>query len=160
MDVFRHRLVLSIVGDIGRPSWNHLLLQAAQEEPTLRNAVIAFTVLCKAHDEAKKEMAVWDPQAADVSTEVRLAIRHYGRCIQNMKHTAGNEDGRSMNVVLLCTMVCICFELLMNSPEMALCHLEHSLRILSSNNGAGMSSLLQQKPVRSGRMYRCTDLRS
>lgn len=142
MDVFRHRLVHCIVGDVGRPCWKNLLLQATHEEPALCNAVVAFTALCKAHDEAKKEMAVWEPQAADVSPDVRVAIRHYGRRIHNMEHVAGNEDGQSINMVLLCAIVCICFELLMNNPEMALCHLEHSLRILSNNSGAGMSSQL------------------
>lgn len=122
--------------DLGQPSWKRLTLQASHEEPAFCNAIIAFGALCRTHEEARKTMAVWDPKAVDISADVRLAVRNYGACIQNMRHVVGENYGRSINVVLLCAIVCICFELLMDSPDMALCHLEHSLRILNSNTDA------------------------
>ncbi|EFY91558.1 C6 finger domain protein [Metarhizium acridum CQMa 102] len=114
MEAFRRRLVYCILEDVSRPSWKGLMLQAAHEEPALLKAVIAFSVLCDAFDEAKQTMTVWDPKATE-----------------NM---VPNGDEPSINVVLLCTIVCICFELIMNSSEIALCHLDHSLRVLNSNS--------------------------
>ncbi|KAH0596549.1 hypothetical protein MHUMG1_05667 [Metarhizium humberi] len=133
MEAFRHRLVYCIMEDVGRPSLKGLMLQAAYEEPALLKAVIAFSVLCDAYDEAKRAMTVWDPKATEVSEDVQLAILNYRACIHKMRNVIPNGDGRSINVILLCTIVCICFELLMRNPEMALCHLDHSLQILNSN---------------------------
>ena len=75
------------------------------------------------------------------SAEVRLAMRHYGRCIREMQRMmeigSGSGDERSVNVALLCTVICICFELCMDEPLAALSHLEHGLNIIASNHAAG-----------------------
>jgi hypothetical protein len=126
MDAFRDGLVRCIVGDVVGSSWKNLMLQAVNEEPALCNAIVAFSALCNGHDVAARAMTAWDPLAVQVSPDVRLAVRNYA-CPSKMHHV------RSVNAVLLCSVVCLCFELLMNSPDIALRHLEHCLCLLSRN---------------------------
>lgn len=140
LDLFQRELVSCIVGS--RSAWRRLVLQAVFEEPALGHAAVAFSALQKAtaaspSDEGIKRFELVSPSLS--SDEVRLALRHYERCIQEMQRVvgSGSRDSRCVNIVLLCTVICIGFELCMHEPLVALSHLEHGLNIASSNHSYG-----------------------
>ncbi|OAQ97382.1 hypothetical protein LLEC1_07705 [Akanthomyces lecanii] len=118
LDLFRHELVYSIVGHVGTPSWKRLILQAVHEEVALCHAVVAFTALST---------------SAGASRENEFALRHYGKALEAMRHVFHHNDRRSINTALLCTLLCICFELRIKEPGTALTHLNHGLQVVNSN---------------------------
>ncbi|UNI18401.1 hypothetical protein JDV02_004672 [Purpureocillium takamizusanense] len=137
LDLFRRELVACIVG--GRSAWRRLVLQAVQEEPALGHAAVAFSALQRARAASSSGEGIEGPACASPSLssgEVRLAMRHYDRCIREMQRVVGrgSGDSRSVNVALLCTVMCIGFELCMHEPLIALSHLEHGLNIAISNH--------------------------
>ncbi|KND89506.1 Transcriptional regulatory protein moc3, partial [Tolypocladium ophioglossoides CBS 100239] len=139
LDLFCHELVVCVVGG-GRATWRRLVLQAAHEEPALCHAAIAFSALQRART-ATGTRSCGDGDAVQGLAAAgmrRLALRHYGRCIQEMQRMAARarDDGRCVNVALLCAVVCICFELRMDEPVAALSHLEHGLSIIRANHAS------------------------
>ncbi|KAM3471039.1 hypothetical protein MY5147_006051 [Beauveria neobassiana] len=149
LDLFRHELVYSIVGHVGTPSWKRLILQAVHEEVALCHAVVAFTALSTSavHGDAGSDngagaggchrtTASVGAQAAPAngaSRENEFALRHYGKALEAMRHVFRHNDKRSINTALLCTLLCICFELRIKDPATALTHLEHGLQVVTSN---------------------------
>ncbi|PWI71829.1 C6 finger domain protein [Purpureocillium lilacinum] len=104
LDLFQRELVSCIVGS--RSAWRRLVLQAVFEEPALGHAAVAFSALQKAtaaspSDEGIKRFERVSPSLS--SDEVRLALRHYERCIQEMQRVvgSGSRDSRCVNIVLL-----------------------------------------------------------
>lgn len=65
--------------------------------------------------------------------ENEFALRHYGKALEAMRHVFHHNDKRSINTALLCTLLCICFELRIKEPGTALTHLEHGLQVVNSN---------------------------
>ncbi|EGX96017.1 C6 finger domain protein, putative [Cordyceps militaris CM01] len=147
LDLFRHELVYSIVGHVGTPSWKRLILQAVHEEVALCHAVVAFTALSTSaagsllpgdggSDSGGQGVAVsgaQSPLSHHASRENEFALRHYGKALEAMRHVFRHNDKRSINTALLCTLLCICFELRIKEPATALTHLEHGLQVVSSN---------------------------
>ncbi|KAL3954279.1 hypothetical protein ACCO45_012235 [Purpureocillium lilacinum] len=91
LDLFQRELVSCIVGS--RSAWRRLVLQAVFEEPALGHAAVAFSALQKAtaaspSDEGIKRFERVSPSLS--SDEVRLALRHYERCIQEMQRVVGS----------------------------------------------------------------------
>ncbi|KAM3506241.1 hypothetical protein MY11210_007637 [Beauveria gryllotalpidicola] len=138
LDLFRHELVYSIVGHVGTPSWKRLILQAVHEEVALCHAVVAFTALSTSgvHGDAGSSDAggaggqgtasmAQSPPSSGASRENEFALRHYGKALEAMRHVFRHDDKRSINTALLCTLLCICFELRIKDPATALTHLEH-----------------------------------
>lgn len=151
LDLFRHELVYSIVGHVGTPSWKRLILQAVHEEVALCHAVVAFTALSTSaagsllpgdggSDSGGQGVAVsgaQSPLSHHASRENEFALRHYGKALEAMRHVFRHNDKRSINTALLCTLLCICFELRIKEPATALTHLEHGLQVVSSNLHTG-----------------------
>ncbi|OAA54647.1 Zn(2)-C6 fungal-type DNA-binding domain protein [Cordyceps fumosorosea ARSEF 2679] len=139
LDLFRHELVYSIVGHVGTPAWRRLILQAVHEEVALCHAVVAFTALstsgdagCDAGLATTSSVAAQSPPQ-NASRENEFALRHYGKALEAMRHVFRHDDKRSINTALLCTLLCICFELRIREPATALTHLEHGLQVVNSN---------------------------
>lgn len=160
LDLFRHELVYSIVGHVGTPSWKRLILQAVHEEVALCHAVVAFTALSTSagvHGDmaggeggggqqglvlpmASSSLAQ-SPPSNQASRENEFALRHYGKALEAMRHVFHHNDKRSINTALLCTLLCICFELRIKEPGTALTHLNHGLQVVNSNLHTGRSAV-------------------
>lgn len=141
LDLFRHELVYSIVGHVGTPSWKRLILQAVHEEVALCHAVVAFTALSTSgadFGDGGPGASTFAPSPTNTtSRENEFALRHYGKALEAMRHVFRHNDKRSINTALLCTLLCICFELRIKEPATALTHLEHGLQVVNSNLHTG-----------------------
>ncbi|KAM3494066.1 hypothetical protein MY3957_002662 [Beauveria namnaoensis] len=126
LDLFRHELVYSIVGHVGTPSWKRLILQAVHEEVALCHAVVAFTALSTSavHGDAGSE------NGAGAGGCHRDGLD--GAAVAAVQRRVPRKR-RSINTALLCTLLCICFELRIKDPATALTHLEHGLQVVTSN---------------------------
>ncbi|KAJ2966986.1 hypothetical protein NQ176_g9887 [Zarea fungicola] len=143
LDLFRHELVYSIVGHVGTPAWKRLILQAVHEEVALCHAVVAFTALSTCSgvqgdlgSDGGQGFSSTEQSPSSSSTPTReneFALRHYGKALEAMRHVFHHNDKRSINTALLCTLLCICFELRIKEPAIALTHLEHGLQVVNSN---------------------------
>lgn len=135
LDMFRHRLIYSIIGDVARPSWQQLILQAVHEEPAMHHAAIAYSALVGL--ENNPDTPINSKSAISIPRK-ELALRHYNKCIKDLQRIISRQDGTSTNTGLLCILLCICFELRIKNPFFALGHLAHCLRIIKSNTASGM----------------------
>lgn len=151
LDLFRHELVYSIVGHVGTPAWKRLILQAVHEEVALCHAVVAFTALSTCSgvqgdlgSDGGQGFSSTEQSPSSSSTPTReneFALRHYGKALEAMRHVFHHNDKRSINTALLCTLLCICFELRIKEPAIALTHLEHGLQVVNSNLHTGVYTL-------------------
>lgn len=133
LDVFRHRLIDGIVGSSARPAWKALIMQMLHQEPAFRHAVVAFGAvngLINGEETRFQSDATSLPVPAPDKT---LALRHYNSCLQGVQELVARGDEYRVNGVLLCALMCICFELRIGMPAIALRHLEHGLSIIASN---------------------------
>lgn len=137
LDLFRQRLIYSIVGYVARPAWKQLILQAMHEEAALCHAMIAFSALDCGEDDSSEKREDSKRVASRTRPSSRFALDHYGKGITALRRLISQGDSRSINVALLCALLCICFELRMADPRMCLSHLEYSLGILDSNLASG-----------------------
>ncbi|OAA58781.1 hypothetical protein ISF_06564 [Cordyceps fumosorosea ARSEF 2679] len=137
VDAFRHRLVDDLDG--GGPFATTVrkasMLRALHREPAFRHAAVAFGAACGLVDgeEWPLERTVRWPVPAPNKT---LALRHYGRCLQGIRGliaNGGGGEGGNLDDALFCALLCICFELRIGTPHLALHHLEHSLSIIQAN---------------------------
>lgn len=148
LDLFRHELIYSIVGPTGTPAWKRLILQAVHEEVALCHAVVAFSALgsnntpsmSSMDSPSASESSMSTPPPSVSSRENEFALRHYGKALEAMRHVYHYNDRRSINTALLCTLLCICFELRIREPAIALTHLEHGLQVIDSNLQSSKSS--------------------
>ncbi|KAK5996693.1 Transcriptional regulatory protein moc3 [Cladobotryum mycophilum] len=122
LGLFRSRFIYTIVGWDASPkqAWMRLILQAVHEEESLSHAIIAFSAL---NDDTRNES----------NADNRFALHHYGKCIASLRCIFDQDHSRYINVALLCSLFCICFELRMREPSLAQTHLEHSLNVLASS---------------------------
>lgn len=131
LELFRHELIYTIVGEGHSPSWKRMILQAVHEEVALCHAVVAFSALT-----SRMRSRPSSPSSSGSSPPAmdnEFALQHYGKALECMRHVVHQNDTQSINTALLCTLLCICFELRMRDPASALTHLEPALQLISGN---------------------------
>jgi hypothetical protein len=130
---FRHHLVLSVSGYVASPLWRTLILQALHEEPAVCHAAIAFSALNRMKREAQFDVP---SKPSTPGVEAGLPLQHYGKCIVALRLLLRRDDARSVDAALLCSLLCVCFEVLKGDYILAQGHLEHSLNIIQSKPGS------------------------
>ncbi|KAG6223389.1 hypothetical protein E4U34_000928 [Claviceps purpurea] len=131
--VRRHRLMHCIVGELGRPPWDPLMRQAALEKPFFEGCLMAFVCLCRTYTQVKMDMVAWAPQETDLDEGVRAFLCAGDmslRMLQDEVQGGVDEFGRSSSAAVLCDLVSIFLELMMDKADVALCHLEQSIEML------------------------------
>ncbi|KAG5979509.1 hypothetical protein E4U55_005085 [Claviceps digitariae] len=127
----RHSLIHCIVGELSRPLWDTVLKQAAMAKPVFEGALMTFTALCRTYTQAKMNMVAWTPQETDLDESVRAFICTHDMSQRTLQDEQGfDEFCRSSIVAVLCDLVYICLELIMDELESALSHLEFCLEML------------------------------
>ncbi|KAJ3497693.1 hypothetical protein NLG97_g1695 [Lecanicillium saksenae] len=64
----------------------------------------------------------------------QLALRNYDACIRGVQRLIARRENGHLDTTLACALMCICFELRIGMPHIALRHLEHSLDIVKANS--------------------------
>jgi hypothetical protein len=98
--------------------WTHLVMQMAENTPSVRHAAIAVSELYQCYGERNQ------PNAA----AEHKALGHYNLAIH---HVIGN-DGTDRNTVLVVCILFICLEFLRGDAAHAITHVEHGHRIVGT----------------------------
>ena len=126
LNQFRYVLARGMSGYVTSSVWEKLILQAVHEEPAVRYAAIAFSSL--------QTSGYISSRTPDTSNLV-FAFRQYSASIKEFRHLLAQQTPRSIEAALICSIICICFEILEGSHTLAQSHLENSLRVISANEG-------------------------
>jgi hypothetical protein len=127
LNAFRHLFVAGISGYAHSPSWERLILQAAHDEPAVRHAAIAFSALQLPRKRGQLSTSVSAPD--------HFALQQYGKAIKSFNKLLSRRDRRSIEAALLCSMLCVCFEIIEGSHLVAQQHLESGLHVVASFKG-------------------------
>lgn len=123
---FRHVFARGMSGFASSPLWEKLILQAVHEEPAVCHAAIAVSAL-------QPSGSILSP---NTDTNYRVfALRQYSASIKELQSLLAHRTPHSIEVALMCSIICMCFEILEGSHELAQGHLENSLRVISANEG-------------------------
>lgn len=142
LDLFRRHFVNSVMGHAGhtgRLGLKELVLQAVHTDEAVSHAAIAFTArICASKGTGPRLLQGTSADEHSISAN-HSALVHYGKCLSQLRNISQQTDNRSINVALICALLCVCFELRMEDPVYSLHHLEHGLRVLQSRKPLGNS---------------------
>ena len=97
------------------------------EEPAVRHAAVALSALQLPTRE--------DTPYSSRKHAEPFTLQQYGKSVKALRKLLGNPDSRSINAALVCSILCISFEVLNGSHELAQQHLESGLQVAVSNCG-------------------------
>jgi hypothetical protein len=125
-DFFKSRTVLSMSGYFQDPVWERLALQASHTEPVIRYAINALGAL---HEERclRAEASKGGTELSLVQTD--FPVRQYAKALSGLQKLLGSGKV-SINVVLLCALLCVHYESLQERFIPALTHADNAMRLL------------------------------
>ncbi|KAL1964887.1 hypothetical protein VTN77DRAFT_6240 [Rasamsonia byssochlamydoides] len=129
--LFCTKLIPKVSGYTPYPIWGSLLLQAIQEEKAVYQAALAVTALVA----SRQDLGAGAASSHSKHPEKMLALSQYGKCLSSLQAVAKSQDNCAQTVVLLGSLLCIWFEVMLEDHTLALLHLEHCLKILESQQG-------------------------
>jgi len=107
------------------PVWERLALQASYTEPVIRYAINAVAALheerCLRADAAKTN--------AELSLKTDFPVHQYAKALSGLQKLLASGK-TSINVVLLCALLCVHYEALQERFIPALTHAENAMRLL------------------------------
>lgn len=111
--------------------WERIVLQLSHSEPAVRHAVNALGAL---HEERYLRREAGNG-GIDVSlVKTGFPIQQYSKALNEMQGLLTSST-ISLDVVLVCSLICIHFEALRESFVPALMHVENAIKLLHSKNG-------------------------
>lgn len=125
-DFFRTKTAPCMSGYFQDPVWERLALQASHTEPVIRYAVNALGAL---HEE---RLLRADASKGGVETSLvqsDFPVRQYAKALAGLQKLLSSGKA-SINVVLLCALLCVHYESLQERFIPALTHAENAMRLL------------------------------
>jgi hypothetical protein len=108
------------------PVWERLALQASYTEPVIRYAINAVAALheerCLRADAAKTN--------AELSLKTDFPVHQYAKALSGLQKLLASGK-TSINVVLLCALLCVHYEALQERFIPALTHAENAMRYVN-----------------------------
>ncbi|CAK1355593.1 hypothetical protein CB0940_00692 [Cercospora beticola] len=128
-DYFRARTAPCVSGYFSDTVWERLVLQLSHQEPAVRHAINALGAL---HEERSLRRSA-GAEGIDVSlVKTGFPILQYSKALNEMQELL--KSGKApLDVILLCSLLCIHFEALRESFVPALMHIENAIQLLQSN---------------------------
>lgn len=130
----------------GNEFWNRLVLQVAERELCIRHAVVALGSLHEAFIQREQHDNSNSPLSIDShkSTSMELACDHYIQALKILNTHIGSHYWKSVDIALLCCILCIGFEWLRGGYKAANTHLIGGLSVLrqwseSRDSGIGVA---------------------
>jgi hypothetical protein len=127
-DFFRSRTAPTVSGYFQDPVWDRIVLQLSHSEPAVRHAVNALGAL---HEQ--KSIAGSSGTNSSL-VKATYPIHQYSKALNAMQDLMKSGTA-SMDIVLLCALICIHFEALREAFVPCLMHVENAIQLLNANNG-------------------------
>jgi hypothetical protein len=120
-DYFLCNTAAELSGYYDSSFWEHLILAASTQKPSLRHAVIAIGAL---HEDFRQKGA---PSADDSKSQ--FAINQYSKALGALRRSLSSGEEESLTALISCILF-VCFDSLRGSFESAMLHLQSGIRIL------------------------------
>lgn len=124
-DFFRSKTARCMSGYFQDPVWERLALQASYTEPVIRHAINAVGALheerCLRADAAKTN--------AELNLKTDFPVHQYAKALAGLQQLLASGKA-SINIVLLCALLCVHYEALQERFIPALTHAENAMRLL------------------------------
>lgn len=127
LNQFRHVFVQELSGFAPSSLWDTLILQAMHEEPAVKYAATAFSAL--------RSSGSHRPFTSD-SNHIVFALRQYSASIKELRRLLARPTPRSINVALICSIICTSFEIIEGSHLLAQGHFDNTLRLITGEKGS------------------------
>jgi hypothetical protein len=123
---FQEEAALDISGPFDRGLWNHVILQASWNEPSLSGLVASLGALYKAGSSKAVTLS-----KEETDPHQQYAFQQYGRALKNVQaRISDNQRRETMRIALIASLLIYCFENLYGELDTALGHLEGALRLM------------------------------
>jgi hypothetical protein len=125
--VFCEKVTSRLAGFVNSPIWSQLILQASEQNESIRHAIIAVGALDITLQASKSATQV-DPLAA-MDEHHKFAITQYSKAITKMRISL-SEKRHNLRTTLLTSLLIICFECLHGNHESAIAQMKSGLSLL------------------------------
>lgn len=125
LDLFRFALIHKIFDDAGWESLQKSILQAVHSEPAVRYAALALSF-------ANRKRGNMDD-----------ALHQYSKSISSLRQLldSAHQNSSLVDASVICSLLCLSFDVLAHRPQAARMHLESSVNIINHFNGKSKRKL-------------------
>jgi hypothetical protein len=123
--------------------WSRVVLQYSQGEPAICHAVIAVSTLHEASEAAGEPVLLEDTN----NRQHRFALSQYNRSIAYLNSRMSSNDPNIINIVLICCLLYITFELIGGKYDRAHAHLRKGVQLLYGRQDSNTARELFQDAV-------------
>lgn len=131
LQFFRLETIPGIGGYFGISTWK-LVLQACETQPIVRQAAIALGAL---HETMSLQSSCGDTSK---QLETTFPLKQYGKALLAIREYLSTAKDPKLEVVLMCSLICISIEVMQNNWLNASVHLENSLHLLQAKSSREM----------------------
>lgn len=116
--------------------WGRLILQACNEEPFARYAIVSIAALDLAMDGRSAPPSSRRPNESSIDIEPyhshhQFALREYGKALRLMRASPSSDEAHYVRKALISCLLIICFELYRGDPELAMNQARTAVKVLS-----------------------------
>lgn len=124
--------------------WNRIVLQACEDMPSIRHAIIALGALDKTLDITQRTDGLRSPDLREKGFESaahhRFALQQYGKAITQMRKSLSTPKQDYKAALILCLST-ICFEALNGDMQSALDQIRNGLKLIKEWRMSGAASV-------------------
>jgi hypothetical protein len=118
--------------------WNHIILQASEQESFIKHAVIALGALNKTLDDTTDNANI---SGRASSEHYQAAFQLYGKSIHGIRK-ACEAKRRTRREILVACLLAICFEYFYGNVQLAIAHVKNGLRLSKYFSDESLSYLV------------------
>lgn len=130
LEIFRHVFIDDIFESIGTQKWRTNTMATVQSEPAVRHAAIALSAILKAHDVEAKHAE---------TGHTTFSLQQYGLGMKAVKELMLDASSQSVQIILICAILSISYDILEGGHDIARVHLESALQICRTQKGKQIS---------------------
>lgn len=134
--------------------WNNLLLQRSQDQPVIRNALVALSALHKDFVLGKLSVSIENKLKPSVETLTMIT-----GCHRQLRNYLSRAEA-SADIPLICSIVFYAFEALLGDHQRALWHLDQGLSLLKRAQCAACWSSDSPLPLQLTSLYQRLDIQA
>jgi hypothetical protein len=123
---FQYCTVPAFAGGSETGFWTKLVLKVGQEEPVVRNAIIALGTL---HEDYQDRCGKYSPQLID-DQSYQHALKLYGAALRQLNQRLNEPSKTNAKLAIIASILFACFEVLRRNNMAAVIHYQQGMREL------------------------------
>ena len=123
---FQQETALELSGHFDASLWNHVVLQACQNEPSVCRLTASIGALNKA-----TMLRAMNHYEEEANSHYQYALQQYGRALKGIQVLISASQRRdSARIALITSLLIYCFENLYGELDSAIAHIESALQLM------------------------------